>query len=681
MTLKIRIALALTVACLSQHSSWANGSGAEQLELVPEPILESADPEVRDQLTERRRKLSDLLERGDIPPADIAREFGELGGLYLLYGFPGAAEAALDLAHGLASDEFRWAYLLGFARQTEGMFEEANLSYEEALALRPQYLAAMVRSGMVLLERNKLDEASRRFKSALDISTTCAAARYGLGKVALAWDDPDEAVKQFEAALELQPSASAINYPLSQAYRQMGKMEIARQHLKAVGRTEVSVPDPELARLRGLATGAAVHFVRGKRALAQGNMEEALKEFRRAAEADPESAPIRRALGLALKTNGEVTAAVTEYEKALELEPANPLNHQDLALALVEARDLGVAAKHFRRALELDPSFGDANVGLGVVLSRQGEYEPAIENLERALQINPLDRTALFEKSFALFRAGRLAESKSSFLRLIDLAPDHAEAHLNLARLHEILNDLEAARSAANTAYEVATSPTLRARANLLLGRVAERQEDYSAALKYYETSTMLEGEFAPSHIRKGAVLARSGSYSGAAEAYGKALLLIPDQVAVRLAQASSWIQDGKYARARDAFVAGLQRKAPTPHLARAMAMLLATCPDPDIRQPERALDLARRAYLALHDGISAQILAMALAANGQFEEAIGAQGRILEMIGGKVSDEAIRLSRERLASYKAGEALRSPWISDSSLLASPILGLPALRR
>src|SRR5215475_4824681 len=57
--------------------------------------------------------------------------------------------------------------------------------------------------------------------------------------------------------------------------------------------------------------------------------------------------------------------AIANYRKALELEPNDALTHYDLALALKYKGDTAHAIEEFQTALRLKPKWADAHYGLG----------------------------------------------------------------------------------------------------------------------------------------------------------------------------------------------------------------------------------------------------------------------------------------------------------------------------
>src|ERR1022692_3355768 len=57
--------------------------------------------------------------------------------------------------------------------------------------------------------------------------------------------------------------------------------------------------------------------------------------------------------------------AIANYRKALELDPNDALTHYNLALALKYKGDAQQAVEEFEATLRLKPKWGDAHYGLG----------------------------------------------------------------------------------------------------------------------------------------------------------------------------------------------------------------------------------------------------------------------------------------------------------------------------
>ncbi|MCX6967338.1 MAG: tetratricopeptide repeat protein [Verrucomicrobia bacterium] len=98
-----------------------------------------------------------------------------------------------------------------------------------------------------------------------------------------------------------------------------------------------------------------------------------------------------------------------------------------------------------------------------------------------------------------------------------------------------------------------------------------------------------------------------------------------------------------------------------------ALASLLATCPDPTLRDGEAALAYAQKGYAAAPDGIAIEVLAFAYARCGRFEEALEQEKRWLQKLEKakylppKQKESLIEKAQYRIELFKGRQAYTLP--------------------
>jgi len=120
-------------------------------------------------------------------------------------------------------------------------------------------------------------------------------------------------------------------------------------------------------------------------------------------------------LGNALKdaTPPALAHALAAYAKALELSPSFVAGHVNKAIVHHEAGQESEARRHATRALALQPNQPSAKATLAL--------------------LDGVDPRALAVTARAALDAGRLSEAEAAFRRVLNLAPDLAPAHTDLA--------------------------------------------------------------------------------------------------------------------------------------------------------------------------------------------------------------------------------------------------------
>ena len=104
---------------------------------------------------------------------------------------------------------------LGVTLQELGRLDMAVKNYEKALTIKPDYAEAYNNLGNTLKELRQLDMAVKNYEKALAIKPDYAVAHYNLGIVLMEFGQRDTAVKSFEKALAIQPNYVKAHHSLS----------------------------------------------------------------------------------------------------------------------------------------------------------------------------------------------------------------------------------------------------------------------------------------------------------------------------------------------------------------------------------------------------------------------------------------------------------------------------------
>jgi protein O-mannosyl-transferase len=150
------------------------------------------------------------------------------------------------------------------------------------------------------------------------------------------------------------------------------------------------------------------HANLGETLTALGKTGDAVTEFNRALEIDPDFVEAHSNLGMILASLGRTEEAVSHYERALRINPNSAPAQYNLGMALAGMGRTEDAARHFERVLQIKPDFSDADYRLGVVLEGLGATTDAVKHYERAISLMPNNAGAC--NNLAWFLATREAE-------------------------------------------------------------------------------------------------------------------------------------------------------------------------------------------------------------------------------------------------------------------------------
>lgn len=193
--------------------------------------------------------------------------------------------------------------------------------------------------------------------------------------------------------------------------------------------------------------------------------EQAIKSIRRALAVKPGDPIYLGNLGIALAGASRTAEAADAYRESLAADPNQPSAAYNLGNALAELGRHADAAAAYRQALAIKADYLSAWLNLGNVLRESGAFEEAQAAYKRVLELSPGHAGALLnlgnlrrelgdpqtaqdmlgqvvEKDPFNFRAwnnlgsaqrelGNLDGALASYRRCLEIAPDHAEGHLN----------------------------------------------------------------------------------------------------------------------------------------------------------------------------------------------------------------------------------------------------------
>lgn len=652
------VALALLVAGCRQ------GPPKVELLVVPPPDLERAEPLVREQIGAQQAAVA-RAETGGAGTAVLGEAYGELGLVYIAYGFFDAAGLAIENARRLMPQDRRWPHLLGYLAVVQGRLDDGEALFAAALELAPGDPALTLRRGRALLALGRLDEAEPLFAAVAAQDGASAAAVEGLGRVALARGDAHAAISYLERALELQPMAISLHQSLGLAYRRLGDEAAARTHLDQSGDAPVLLVDPVLSRVAELGRSTELMRIRGAETFAQGRYEESAGLYRQVLERDPADFISYKALGFCLDKIGDSEEAMAQLALALERGTTGDAERDRMERAEIYRILGGLAILHgqatrgiaaFRASLELDPERLDPRLKLANALARTGHLAEALAEYDRVLAKAPDLATVLVKRATVLVNLGRREEAVATFRRAVDAAPADVGVRLRFAEALAYLGDQPGAtaqRAAAAKLHGEGDAAVVYEEAYRTLQR-----GELGPALAGFRRTLELDSRYLDAHYQIGAIQGHLGHFDEALAELAMVVEAKPWFAPAWKARVTALLLQERWVEARQDLEQAVRHVPRERGLAHALARLLVTSPDPRARDPLTGLALARRVDAVERSAGSAWTLALAQAAAGTPQEALPVLQRLAR--DGAAGPDALR--RQQLAAVESG----TPWLARS---------------
>ena len=233
----------------------------------------------------------------------------------------------------LRADDF---YMKASAQAKSGNFQEAIVSYDEAIRLNSEYTDAYNDRGVVRSALGNFSEGIADFERALQINPQYSVAYVNLGIARLNLNDFQQAITSFDQALK-------INSNFADAYLNRGK---AYFHLE--------------------------------------KKEKAIADYDQALKINPNYVQAYDSRAIARFRLGDKKGAIEDFTQALELNPQNATAYYNRGVVRSRLGDDRGAISDYNRALEINSDYAQAYGNRGLARLRSGDKKGAITDLQTA---------------------------------------------------------------------------------------------------------------------------------------------------------------------------------------------------------------------------------------------------------------------------------------------------------
>jgi tetratricopeptide (TPR) repeat protein len=339
-----------------------------------------------------------------------------------------------------------------------------------------------------------------------------------------------------------------------------------------------------------------------------------LRFFDAAVELAPRDVRVRRARGLHLLMHDDFAKARTDLLVAVEEDPDDPALQEALGMACMMGERLEEARAAFDRAIELDPDAIGPLLQRSRVFAVEGQRDKALADVDRVVEMAPRDQTARLLRARILQQAGET-----------DLALTDVEAVL------EQDGDAPAALE--------------------LKGLIAAEREDYPEAIRSFRRLVAKNPDDPVLLGQLGMLFLAAKQPREAIRRFTKALEIDADSFPSRRGRSDAEITIGDHKAALADLEKALALKPEESGVLNNLAWLLATSPDDDLRDADRAIELAKKAceITEWKEGHIISTLAAGYAEKKYSRQAVAT---------GEPAAEVRKQLEAELASYEAGK----PW-------------------
>ena len=308
----------------------------------------------------------------------------------------------------------------------------------------------------------------------------------------------------------------------------------------------------------------------------------------------------------------------------------------------------------WRTTTARNPGSGPAQYNLGCVLLQRGRMDEAKFQFEKALQIQPDFADAHNNLGNLLLERRQVDQAVAHFQKALAIRPRFADAHSNLGGALLQKGQTEGAIAQFQKALEIDPNDPL-TRYNL--GSALLKSGQVDEAIAQFQSVLEIRPEFAAASSKLGSAFLKSGRVDEAIAQFRRAVQLNPNLANVQSDLGTLLLQQGRMDEAVDHYRKALELQPANAFFLNNLAWVLATCPNAEVRNGARAVELAQQAE-RLSGGNSPAILgtlAAAYAEVGRFGEAVQTAERALELATAQTNSVQADLLRANIALFRAG--------------------------
>ncbi|MCG3128497.1 MAG: Beta-barrel assembly-enhancing protease [Phycisphaerae bacterium] len=332
-------------------------------------------------------------------------------------------------------DDFALAYALGSLAAAAEQDALAIRLFETSLKARPEFTAARLAWGEMLLAHYRWNEAREQADQALQVSPKLAAAHYLLARALSGLDDLDGAEAAFREALRLNPREAQYALEFGRHYRRLNNIVAAQRYFQQA--QSLAPDDPEMVEL----------LIDSY--LNSGKSEIAISVFERVEPGLPED--VRRRLQTSIRfarAGGTPDDYIAELLRQTEAYPDDRVTAVRCGEALYVRRRFDEAARLAQRALGFDPDNYEARLLSAAIAARRLDFDVALAQLESLAGRYSNRRALLFTLGDCYVNDFQPERARSVYEHLLSLGLSDAERNLARAKLilaHSLFRDYDGA--------------------------------------------------------------------------------------------------------------------------------------------------------------------------------------------------------------------------------------------
>lgn len=172
-----------------------------------------------------------------------------------------------------------------------------------------------------------------------------------------------------------------------------------------------------------------------ERLVKENRLSDALKEYQKAAELDPDCAVAYDRMAFLYMSAGDTGHAEQAAKTAIKLNPGLAISYNILGIIEENRKSYTSAEEFYKKAIQNDPQYARAYNNLGNIYNRRSDFENAESAYRKSIELEPRLAMAHNNLAYALEMEGKLPEAQKEYEKALELDRENQMAKNNLSRL------------------------------------------------------------------------------------------------------------------------------------------------------------------------------------------------------------------------------------------------------
>lgn len=350
-------------------------------------------------------------------------------------------------------------YLLGQSYEASDDTDSAITFYERTLTLDPQRPDVLFKMVHIYRGREAHQQAVDTLKRLIEIAPETTEAHYLLALSYLSLKQPNDALPAFLETIRLRPDDVVAHYHAAILFEENGEIDNAILHYEKTITLDTTLIESDIGRnlqtpMQGVKATEVEPFFRLGAIYRQRNDEDnILRVYQPALEIEPEHPEIHHLLAVIFEKRDERENAIRYYGLANHYNPDNFDWHYSYARLLDRhAETLGedyhkhaeMAVTEYTATIALNPDYVDAYFYRGMLTLRYRQigktlyrYSQILEDFKQVALLQPKNREANYKIGVIYLEIDRHNLAKAAFQNMRSYAPKYRGIHLHLGEIAE----------------------------------------------------------------------------------------------------------------------------------------------------------------------------------------------------------------------------------------------------